>query len=243
MDFGTLIEAGGAAVLNELLAPLRDDDGYALPSRYEVRFFPPTGTRGSGGPGASMNLFSQILFEDIGGGVTRDVAYQCSSISFPSRAMGTTADENIYGPARHIVDGSFTMGDVTAKFYCHNDMREKNFFESWQRIGFNPQTFAAGYYDDYVGNVKIYSLDQENRRRYGVELVEAYPFTIAEQQLDSVAATAVMSTDVTFKYRYWKNLTDAAELPKGILDRLQDVIGNQVERQLLSRIPKVLRRL
>ena len=40
-----------------------------------------------------------------------------------------------------------------------------------------------------------------------------------------------------------KQLTDEAELPKPLLDRLQNVIGDQVERKLLSRIPKVLSRL
>ena len=44
-------------------------------------------------------------------------------------------------------------------------------------------------------------------------------------------------------FDYWKNLTDEANLPKPLLDRLQNVLGNQVERKLLSRIPKVLSRL
>ena len=58
LDFGSLIEAGSSAVLTELLAPLRDDDGYAMPSRYEVRFGAPSGSRVGGGPAASQNLFS-----------------------------------------------------------------------------------------------------------------------------------------------------------------------------------------
>tara|TARA_X000001036_G_scaffold267057_1_gene247969 strand:- start:1375 stop:2109 length:735 start_codon:yes stop_codon:yes gene_type:complete len=242
LDFGSLIEAGSASVLNELLAPLRDDDGIALPSRYEVRFGAPSGSRGTGGPGASQNLFSQILFEDIGGGITRDVAYQCHTIALPSRALTTVADETIYGPARNLVQG-YTFGDVSATLYCHNDMREKKFFETWQRIAFNPQTFAMGYYDDYVGNVKIYTLDQQNNRRYGVELVEAFPETLGEQPLSGAVATSAMEITVGFKYRYWRNLTDESELPKPLLDRLQNVLGDQVERQLLNRIPKVLRRL
>lgn len=242
LNFGSLIEAGSASVLNEFLAPLRDDDGMAFPSRYEVRFGAPTGDRGVGGSGASQNLFSKILFEDIGGGITRDVAYQCKAITLPSRGLTTVADETIYGPARNLVQG-YTFGDVTATFYCHNDLREKKFFETWQRIAFNPQTFAMGYYDDYVGNVKIYTLDQQNNRRYGVELVEAFPETISEQQLDSAPAGSVLEVGVGFKYRYWRNLTDEAELPKPLLDRLQNVIGDQVERKLLSRIPKVLSRL
>ena len=242
LDFGSLIEAGSASVLNELLAPLRDDDGIALPSKYEVRFGAPSGSRGTGGPGASQNLFSQILFEDIGGGITKDVAYQCHTIALPSRALTTVADETIYGPARNLVQG-YVFGDVSASFYLHSDLREKKFFETWQRIAFNPQTFAMGYYDDYVGNVKIYTLDQQNNRRYGVELVEAFPETLGEQTLSGAVATSAMEITVGFKYRYWRNLTDESELPKPLLDRLQNVLGDQVERQLLNRIPKVLRRL
>ena len=242
LNFGSLIEAGSSALLNELLAPLRDDDGIALASRYEVRFTPPSGSRGVGGPGASQNLFSQILFEDIGGGITRDVAFQCNSITLPSRGLTTVADETIYGPARNLVQG-YVFGDVNANFYLHSDLREKKFFETWQRIAFNPQTFAMGYYDDYVGNVKIYTLDQQNNRRYGVELVEAFPETLSEQALSGAVATSAMEITVGFKYRYWRNLTDESELPKPLLDRLQNVLGDQVERQLLSRIPKVLRRL
>ena len=242
LDFGSLIEAGSSAVLTELLAPLRDDDGYAMPSRYEVRFGAPSGSRGVGGPAASQNLFSKILFEDIGGGITRDVAYQCNAIAMPARSLTTVQDTTIYGPARNLVQG-YTFGDVSATFYCHNDMREKKFFETWQRIAFNPQTWSMGYYDDYVGNVTIYSLDQQDNRRYGVELVEAFPEDISTQALSGTQATAPMDVTVGFKYRYWRNLTDEAQLPKPLLDRLQNVLGNQVERQLLSRIPKVLRRL
>ena len=48
---------------------------------------------------------------------------------------------------------------------------------------------------------------------------------------------------VTWAYRYWKNLTDEAELPRPLLERIGDVFVNTVERQLRSRIPAVLRKL
>ena len=241
MDFGSLIEAGTSAVLGEILAPLRDDNGMAMPSRYEVKFLPPSGSRGTSS-GGSTNLFSQILLGKVGGQEHREVGYQCNSIEFPPRGIDTTADENMYGPARKIAQG-YTYGPITAKFYCHNDMREKTFFETWQGLAFNHQTFAMGYYDDYVGSVQIYTLDQQNNRRYGVELVEAFPETISEQTLSGEPSSTALQVQVGFKYRYWKNLTDEANLPKPLLDRLQNVIGNQVERQLLSKIPKVLSRL
>ena len=242
MDFGGLIEAGASSVLNELLASFRDPDGgMALPSSYEVLFLPPSGTRATS-PGASTNLFSQILLGQVGGQEQREVGYQCNSIAFPARGIDTTPDENIYGPARKIATG-YTYANITGKFYCHDDMREKKFFETWQRLAYNPQTFAMGYYDDYVGTIQIYQLDQEKNRRYGCELIECFPTDIAEQSLDASPATSVQEVSVTFSYRYWKNLTDEGQLPKPLLDRLQNVLGDQVERQLLNRIPKVLSRL
>jgi len=94
-----------------------------------------------------------------------------------------------------------------------------------------------------VGTIQIYQLDQKNNRRYGAELVECFPKTIAEQKLSSQKASEIQTVDVTFSFRYWKNLTAEGQLPKPLLDRLQGVLANQVERNLLSRIPKVLRRL
>ena len=122
-------------------------------------------------------------------------------------------------------------------------MREKKFFETWQRLAYNPQTFAMGYYDDYVGTIQIFQLDQRGNRTYGCELIECFPNTIAAQALDSNQATTVTEVSVTFSYRWWRNLTDEASLPKPLLERLQGVLANQVERKLLSRIPKVLSRL
>ena len=242
MDFGSFIEAGTSAVLNEILASTHENDGMAFPSKYEVLFLPPSGSRGSGGVGASTNLFSQVLLGQVGGGDTRDVSFQCNSIEFPPRTIDVAADENIYGPARKIAQG-YTVGDITGKFYCHNDMREKKFFETWQRLAYNPQTFAMGYYDDYVGTIQIFQLDQRGNRTYGCELIECFPNTIAAQALDSTQATTVTEVSVTFSYRWWRNLTDEASLPKPLLERLQGVLANQVERKLLNRIPKVLSRL
>ena len=44
---------------------------------------------------------------------------------------------------------------------------------------------------------------------------------------------------VTFSYRYWKNLTDEADLPKPLQDRIANILVNTVERRLLSNLPKV----
>jgi hypothetical protein len=122
-------------------------------------------------------------------------------------------------------------------------MKEKRFFETWQRMAYNPQTWAMQYYNHYVGSIKIFQLDEEDRQRYGVELVEAFPKTIAAQALDYGTKDAIHTVSVGFSYRYWKDLVDEADLPKPLTDRVADAILNTVESRITSAIPKVLRKL
>ena len=62
----------------------------------------------------------------------------------------------------------FSFAEVSATFRCSSDMREKLYFESWQRQSFNTQTWSMQYYEDYIGAVQIFQLDEEDNRVYGV---------------------------------------------------------------------------
>tara|TARA_B100001063_G_C16666438_1_gene503864 strand:- start:612 stop:1082 length:471 start_codon:yes stop_codon:yes gene_type:complete len=156
--------------------------------------------------------------------------------------MDTTEDTNIYGPVRKIVTG-YSFADVSATFQCSTDMREKKYFESWQRLTFNPQTFAMGYYKDYIGSVDIHALDEQDNRRYGVKLIEAFPVSINEQSLSYAENSSYQTITVNLAYRYWQNLTDEANLPKPLLTRIAESAVNTVTRRITANIPSVLRRL
>jgi len=238
-DLKDFIEATAALTINEILAPFRDGEGVAKPSGYEVLFFPPVGA--SQTP-STVNTFFRQMFKNITDGDQREVSMQCHKIEFPGRNLDSTPDTNIYGPSREIVSG-FSFAEITASFYQSNNYKEKQFFETWQRLCYDPNTFAMGYYDEYVGKIQIYSLDNDGLRRYGVELVECFPKTIAAQQLDALPSTVAQTCDVSFSYRYWKNLTDERDLPQRINDSIRTVLANQVERELIRNIPKVLRKL
>ena len=238
-NLGSALEGAAYGVLNELLAGFRDSDGYATQSRYEVVLHAPTGRRGNQN---LLNIFSQVMQEDTKQGVARITGLRCSQISMPGRTMETTPDTNIYGPVRQIAQG-VTYADLSATFQCSSDLRERKFFETWQRLAYNPQTWAMQYYDSYTGSLDIYQLDNNDRRRYGVRLVECYPKVIGDQSLDYGSVNTLQTVQVSFAYRYYKSLADEANLPKPLGDRVRDVIGDTVERQILSKIPKVLSKL
>ena len=233
--FGNAVSGPAFGVLNELLGLMRGaDGGIAKPSRYEVIFLPPVGNQ--------TNVFSTVINAMRGDGTARSVSLKCEQISMPGRNIDTAPDTNIYGPVREIAQG-FSFADIDATFQMSSDHKEKKFFETWQRISFDPLTWAMGYYDDYVGTIQIYKLDEQNERRYGVELIECFPKTIAAQTFDYSAVNQQQKVSVTFSYRYWKNLTDEARLPQSLADSLATLARNTVERQIRSRIPAIINRL
>ena len=234
-NLGSFVEAVAYAGLDEIFATFRSDDGFARPSRYEVFFFPPVSK-------SKTNIFAQVMGEQVADQTARKTALRCQSFSFPGRNLDTAPDTNIYGPTREIVQG-YSFADVTAVFQCSSDMKEKRFFEIWQRLAYNPQTWAMQYYNDYVGSIKLFQLDETDRQRYGVEMVECFPKTIAAQSVSASRSTEVQKVSVTFSYRYWKDLKDEADLPKPLTDRIADAVLNTVESRITASIPKVLRKL
>ena len=234
-NLGSFIESAAYAALDEIFAEFRSDDGFARPSRYEVFFFPPVSS-------SQTNIFAQIMGQTVADQTARKTALRCESFEFPGRNLDSAPDTNIYGPEREIVQG-YSYGDVTAVFQCSSDMKEKRFFETWQRLAYNPQTWSMQYYNDYTGSIKIFQLDETDRQRYGVELVECFPKTIAAQPIAYGAVNEIQKVSVTFAYRYWKDLVDEADLPKPLTQRVAEAVLNTVESNIVSQIPKVLRKL
>jgi len=237
-NLGRRLAGTAYGVLNEVLSGYHSDDGFARANRYEVMLHAPSGEKGTGKANL-QNIFSQVMGQAKGDGTVRKTGLRCESISFPGRNLDTSPDTNIYGPTREIVSG-FSFAEISATFVCSSDMREKLFFETWQRLAFDPQSWALGYYDDYVGSVDIHQLDQSNRKRYGVQLIEAFPKTIAEQSLSYASNDTIHKINVTFSYRYWKNLTDEADLPKALQVNRTEVSLDNVQRTNSANGPATL---
>ena len=235
-----LTDALAYGTLSEILGLGNSTDGMSRKNRYEVTLYPPTGARGS--RGNTTNVFSKIMGDLLGDGTVRATGLRCESISMPGRNMDSTPDTNIYGPEREIVTG-YSFGDINAIFQCSSDMREKKYWETWQRLTFNPKTFDIGYYKDYVGTVDIHTLDEQEKRRYGVRLVEAWPKTIGPQQLAYNDNNTYQTVDITIAYRYWINLTDESSEPRSIGSRIAERAVDTVTRRITSQIPSVIRRL
>ena len=213
MAFGNAVTGTAFGVLNEILGLVRGTDGVAKQTRYEVILIPPTGARGTNT--TPSNAFASQMSDLTGDGTARATSLKCDQISMPGRNIDTAPDNNIYGPVREIAQG-WSFADITAQFQLSSDLKERRFFETWQRLSFNPDTWNMGYYDDYTGTIQIFQLDEQDNRRYGVELIECFPKTVGELTYDYSAVNTQQKVQITFSYRYWKNLTDESKLPRSL---------------------------
>ena len=237
-QLASIIETTAFQFLDEVLAEFHSKDGFAKSNRWEIIIIPPTGYRGNQTTG---NVFAPIMQQNTGEGVTQKAALMCEAFAFPGRNLTTTPDSNLYGPEREMVDG-YTFGDISSTFRLSSNMKEKQFFDTWQRLAYNPQDFSIGYYYDYVGEIRLYQLDEQDRRRYGIKLLECFPKTV-DQMAVTQGAGDLQRVNVTWAYRYWLSLVDEPNAPKPLEDRLAEIAINTVSKNIFNNIPSVVRKL
>ena len=234
---------GGAVFgsLNAFLSHNASRDGYAKANRYEVVILLPSGVTSGDFQGAGEAAMATNVLSRLGGETARRISFRCDSISIPGRNLRTQMNGNIYGPPHEIVQGQ-TFAPVEATFYCGSDLAERYFFEDWQKITYNPDTYNINYYKEYVGSVEIYQLNEQDERTYGCKLEEVFPKTVAAIAYGHGSSNTINKVSVEFAYRYWRNI--ATEPKKAALEStLQDILKNSILKNVQTRLPPVISKL
>ena len=181
----------------------------------------------------------------------RRVRAFCSSISMPEREMTTKEVRHGNAPARNIVYDMKSSG-ISASFYADKFMRERSYFELWQKAAMSTsETFNTNYYDNYVSNLNIFQLGQFASRQerdditYGVQLIDCFPSKIGAIEY-SHDANNIQTIDVDFSFRYWINyfIDKQGNIELGSpLGRIPDIKNNRgIFGSLINKLPPELRR-
>jgi len=214
-------------------------EGYARPSRFAIRVFPPVNLKeqvlGSqlatynNGEVNSSGFRSQRTIDRMGGqnvdgkymndlnsSFGRSVNINCDTISMPGKDLQTQEVQYGSEPTRSMVQTHAYAGLIEASFYADKYMRERQFFEAWQKMCVGEHTHKAKYYDDYVGKMHIYQLgaDSEISRdmpTYAVEAMEVYPSTIGAVEYGYGKTNDVVKINVGFAYKYWRNMSSRTQ--------------------------------
>ena len=203
------------STINRFIANVNEGEGLSRPNRYLVIINPPArkdlsqeellaSEHGGGSAGGPNDLESITM--------NRNVAMMCSKVTMPSRDINT-ATAMTYGPKREMPYAYSFPGTVECTFYGDKFLRQRMFFENWQKKIFDMVTHNINYYDTYIGSMDILQLGQfeasndKDRVTYGVRLHEVYPQTISSIDYSYGDNDKVIELPITLNFRRWTNLT------------------------------------
>ena len=241
---------------------VNEAEGFARKARFYAEFNLPKGI--SNGPlfsegftDTSLAAQEKLAFPTQGDLLAvqqangRRVRAFCSAISMPEREMSTKEIRHGNAPARNFVYDMKSSG-ISATFYADKFMRERSYFELWQKSAMSTSsTFNTNYYDNYVSNLNIFQLGQFASRQerddmtYGVQLIDCFPSKIGAIEY-SHDANNIQTIDVDFSFRYWINyfIDKQGNIELGTpLGRIPEIKNNKgIFGSLINKLPPELRR-
>ena len=203
---------GGSGVLQRFQAQINQGEGMARPNRFYVIINPPQKLVTT--PGGPPSQLSQNTNNDLSSAAMREnMQMMCNKITMPSRDINT-APHKTYGPKREMPYAYSYSGEIELTFFGDKFLRQRMFWENWQKQIFNSETHDSKYYNDYVGSIDIFQLgqfdakaDDDARVTYAVRLYEVYPQTISQIDYTYGNNNSIVEVPVTLNFRNWVNLT------------------------------------
>ena len=256
--------ANSENTIGRFRAAMASANGYARAARFAVRVFPPVGlaklveeqqeavySEGSSEEADKANDKANRVptgkhMNDLTQSLGRQINIHCDSVSMPGKDLQTQTVQYGSAPEQDQVVAHGYGGQINASFYADSFLRERHFFEMWQKMTVNHTTHKAKYYDDYVGKMQIYQLASDNLQdqpSYGIEATDVYPATISAVEYSYGSSNTLVKINIGFNYRRWWNMTDSSITGMDFANSTQ-VIPDATEQNtgLFGKLPIELQR-
>ena len=204
---------GGSGVLQRFQAQINQGEGMARPNRFYVIINPPQKLVTMPGGPAGQNLNKNTNNDLNSAAMRENMQMMCNKITLPSRDINTSPHKT-YGPKREMPYAYSFSGEIELTFFGDKFLRQRMFWENWQKTIFDGETHDMRYYDDYVGSIDIFQLgqfdakaDDDARVTYAVRLFEVYPQIISPIEYTYGNNNSIVEVPVTLNFRNWVNLT------------------------------------
>ena len=258
-------------------AAMASAEGYARPNRFAVRIFPPSNlnqiiknkqetTAAEGqtldnemynGTGQVKGLVDGGVMNSLTQTIGRQINIHCESVSMPGVDLQQQSIQYGSEPEKKYVTGHGFEGNIVATFYADKYLRERQFFEMWQKLAVNTISHKANYYDNYVGKMHIYQLGSNfigasagsgsakdrDMPTYAIEAIDVYPEKIGTMDYGHALANQIQKITIEFSYRQWFNM--GLESASGInFGQSQQTVAEikSRDRGLFGKLPPDLQR-
>ena len=215
------------STIGRFRSAINSAEGYARPNRFAIRLFPPasleqtlanasTSTVRNGSTynaeledEFAVDSANQIRLTNALYG--RQVNVNCDSLILPGVDLQTQEVQHGTDVPRNMVTGHGFAGNIVATFYADKYLRERQYFEIWQKLAVNTISHKANYYDNYIGKMHIYQLGSDNESSvdmptYTIEAREVYPEKISTMDFAYSANNQIQKITIEFGYKQWFNL-------------------------------------
>jgi len=212
-------QPGGAGTIQRFLAQVNQGEGFARSNRYIVRINLPSDIANAAknrrqDPMAIRNGTLPAINNDLESTQTiENIDMMCNKVTLPNRDIAT-APHQVYGPRREMPYAYQYSANIECTFYGDKFLRQRMFFENWQKKIVNIDSHNLNYYSNYVGSMDIMQLgqfdskqDDDARVTYAVRLFEVYPQTIGSIEYSYGSDNEIVNVPVTLNFRTWANLT------------------------------------
>ena len=224
-------QANTENTIGRFRAAMASAEGYARPNRFAVRIFPPSNlnqiiknkqetTAAEGqtldnemynGTGQVKGLVDGGVMNSLTQTIGRQINIHCESVSMPGVDLQQQSIQYGSEPEKKYVTGHGFEGNIVATFYADKYLRERQYFEMWQKLAVNTLTHKANYYDNYIGKMEIYQLGSDNETfqdapTYAIQATEVYPEKIGTMDYSYGANNQVQKITINFAYKQWFNM-------------------------------------
>jgi hypothetical protein len=111
---------------------------------------------------AQANMFQVILPPIAGSNISaNEINLLCSAVTLPGMQIETI--ERVIGTSHEKVATGSVLDDISFTFRVLNDYGIKKYFDTWQKVAYNPDTHEIGYKSDYRKQVVINQLKKGAR--------------------------------------------------------------------------------
>jgi len=129
--------------------------------------------------------------------------YRCEVAQLPGRTF-ETVEQKTYGPIEKYPNLT-TYTDIDLTFILDDDMKTKYYFDEWLNAVNSNKTNNFRYKSSYVTDIQIYQYTVTNEGSYGVNLIDAYPISMNQLDLDW-SSDGYHKLTVTFAYTRWETI-------------------------------------
>jgi len=160
------------------------------------------------------------------------IVIRAESVNMVGRNISSFDDSNIYGPLRQVPDGVTYAEDIDVTFIMSEDLYERSYFDSWQKLIFDENTWNLNYYNDFIGRMAIYTLNRENIRTYGITCHEVWPKTIGPVPLSMESTNTLVKLPINFSFRYWTKIPVNSLGVSTLVDAQAEIYRNKREMKI-----------